>query len=265
MRRSERCALASIDAKRRRASGVARPAWLALSQAALVLLTCGDAALLYSCAVNGLDDDFLPLPITASVLVGCVLLPHLLGRHVKRARSEGHGAASLVTGIGMAALFVALVAAVTWFRLAGEASLPLAAESAGSGLASIGSSVGASDDGSHVALTALMSVMLVVTAACSFFCASWDDSGREADGKVVALQEVGDAMRGDLVELRFALDGIERLRLADTAAYDAAVREARASYGAIKADIRVRLARSMANPACTSRLQASVPTDVVTE
>lgn len=269
MRRKAERALVSIDRKRRKASGVNRPAWLAASQAALVLLVCGDAALLYSCAVKGLDDDFLPIPITVSVLMGCVLLPHLLGRYFKRVRAEGaEGRGAFAAIAGMAVLFVALVVAVTCFRLSGDISLFSAGDSAASsegGLSSIGAQVGASDASTQVAITVLMSVMLVVTAVCSFFCASWDDGMREADGKVLTFQEISDAMQGDLVELRAALRGVERLRLADDAAFEAALRETKASYGAVKADVRIRLERALASPASTSRLQASLPSDAAAD
>ncbi len=265
MRRTTKRALAKVDAGRRKASGASRPVWLRASQAALVLLVCGDAALLYSCAVKGLDDDFLPIPITLSVLMGCVLLPHLLGRYAKRMRAQGSTKGAVVAAVGMAALFAALVAAVTYFRLAGDISLfsgaSAAAEGAANDLSAIGSQVSASDMGNQVAITVLMSVMLVVTAACSFFCASWDDHVREADERVLAFQELKDGMQGDLVELREAVRNVNGLRRADEAAYEAAVREARAAFGAIKADVRIRMERSLASPASTSRLQGSMPVD----
>lgn len=261
MRRTTKRALSRIDGGRRKASGATRPVWLRASQAALVLLVCGDAALLYSCAVKGLDDDFLPIPITVSVLMGCVLLPHLLGRYAKRMREEGSRRGAVLAAAGMAALFAALVAAVTYFRLAGDISLFSETQTAGSAtdLSAIDSQVSSSDMGNQIAITVLMSVMLVVTAACSFFCASWNDGLREADERVLALQELSDGMQGDLVELRQGVANVQSLRAADVAAYNAAVRETRASYGAVKADVRIRIERALANPAATSRLQGAIP------
>ena len=262
MARTTKSALSKIDAGRRKASGTARPLWLRASQAALVLLVCGDAALLYSCAVKGLDDDFLPIPITISVLMGCVLLPHLLGRYAKRMRAEGNPRGAIVAAVGMAALFVALVAAVTYFRLAGDISLfagTQATDASSTDLAAIGSQVSSSDMGNQISITVLMSVMLVVTATCSFFCASWNDGQREADKRVLAFQELSDGMQGDLVELRRGVESVQNLRAADSAAFEAAKREARASFGAVKADVRIRLEQALASPSATSRLQGPVP------
>lgn len=262
MPRTAKNTLSRIDSGRREAAGTNRPVWLRASQAALILLVCGDAALLYSCAVKGLDDDFLPIPITISVLMGCVLLPHLLGRYSKRMRAEGNPKGAIVAAAGMAALFVALVAAVTYFRLAGDISLfagSAATEAASTDLSAIGSQVSSSDMGNQIAITVLMSVMLVVTATCSFFCASWDDGQREADERVLVFQELSDGMQGDLVELRKGVENVQSLRAADAAAYEAAVREAKASFGAVKADVRIRLEQALASPSATSRLQGPVP------
>ena len=262
MARTAKGTLARIDAGRRKASGAVRPVWLRASQAALILLVCGDAALLYSCAVKGLDDDFLPIPITISVLMGCVLLPHLLGRYAKRMRAEGNPKGAIVAAAGMAVLFAALVAAVTYFRLSGDMSLfagTPASGAASTDLSAIGSQVSSSDMGNQIAITVLMSVMLVVTATCSFFCASWDDGQREADERVLAFQELSDGMQGDLVELRRGVESVQNLRAADAAAFEAAKREARASFGAVKADVRIRLEQALASPSATSRLQGPVP------
>ena len=250
----------SDNASRRRAAGVVEPGWLKLARAALVVLTFGDAALLYSCAVRGLDDDFLPIPITLSVLLGCVLVPHLLGRLVAARRESGEGL-PVKAVCGMAALFAVLVAAVTYFRMVGDISLFAGAAAAQAGgaadLSAIGQSVESGDASSQTALTVLMSVMLVVTAVCSFFTAAWDDRGREAAERELSCRELLDSLEARRAELVDALEGPTSLRVSDEAVYASACDQVRARYVTIKDEVRTRIAIALADPASTTRLEQS--------